>query len=86
MLRGEKNSTHLVPHLCDDILLVDITVQRQDHLTVGKDRSKVGSEDRQFLNELGEKHKSFIFYDQDQRSPMRETQSTWSLEQAVTFC
>jgi len=60
MLLGEINSTHLFPQACDDILQVDIAVQRQDHLTLWEDRSKVGSEDRQFLNELGEKHRSFI--------------------------
>ena len=29
MVLGEKNSTHLVPHACDALLLVDIAVQSQ---------------------------------------------------------
>ena len=32
MLLGERNSMHLVPHACDDLLLLNIAVQTRDHL------------------------------------------------------
>jgi len=62
MLLDERNAVRLVIWAGDDILLVDSAVQRQDHLTMGKDRSKVRSEDRQFLNELSEKHRISVLW------------------------
>ena len=56
MLLDERISVRLIHRVGDDFLIVEIAVQRQDHQTLGKDRSKDGSEDRQFMNELGEKH------------------------------
>ena len=61
MLLDERISVRLIHRVGDDFLIVEIAVQRQDHVALVKDRSKVGSEDRLFSERAGWKTQIFYF-------------------------